>query len=160
VGVIAHSFGGVVTTMAVEHGLDTSAVVLIAAPSSVEDVITRFGDLAGVHGASMRAFRDGIERLTGMRISEIETFERVAGIRVPALIVHDRDDREVPFRDAERLAERWPRATLIATRGFGHRRILKNEEIIRRAVEFLSRLGLPLMNEHECFQQVHHAQLS
>jgi pimeloyl-ACP methyl ester carboxylesterase len=143
-GVIAHSFGGAVTTLALERGLDAASVVLIGSPSSVEDVVARFGELAGIKGAAMRAFRDGIERQTGVKMKDVEIFERVARLRVPALIVHDRGDPEVPFHDAERLAARWPGATLMATTGLGHRRILKDDEVIRRAVEFLSECGAAL----------------
>jgi pimeloyl-ACP methyl ester carboxylesterase len=143
-GVVAHSFGGAVTTLALERGLDATAVVLIASPSSVEDVIARFGALAGVRGAAMRAFRDGIERQTGVTIKDVEIFERVERLRVPALIVHDRDDREVPFHDAERLAGRWPNATLMPTTGLGHRRILKDDAVIGRAVEFLQQSAAAL----------------
>jgi pimeloyl-ACP methyl ester carboxylesterase len=135
--VVAHSFGGAVTTLALERGLDVASVVLIGSPSSVDDVITRFGALAGVRGAAMRAFREGIERQTGVKIKDVEIFERVARLEVPALIVHDRDDGEVPFHDAERLAARWPGATLMPTTGLGHRRILKDDEVIRRVVEFV-----------------------
>ncbi len=119
-------------------------MVLIGSPSSVEDVVARFGELAGIRGAAMRAFRDGIERQTGVKMKDVEIFERVARLRVPALIVHDRGDPEVPFHDAERLAARWPGATLMATTGLGHRRILKDDEVIRRAVEFLSECGAAL----------------
>jgi pimeloyl-ACP methyl ester carboxylesterase len=141
---VAHSFGGAVTTLALERGLDAGAVVLLGAPSSVEDVVARFGELAGVRGAAMRAFRDGIERQTGVKMKDVEIFERVAALRVPALIVHDRDDREVPFHDAERLAARWPGATLMPTSGLGHRRILKDDEVIDRTVEFVSQCGAAL----------------
>lgn len=137
-GVVAHSFGGAVTTLALERGLDAKAVVLIAAPSSVEAVIRRFGQTVGVPHAGMRAFREGIERQTGVRLKDVEIVERVPGLHVPALILHDRDDREVPFHHAERLAARWPGATLVATSGLGHRRILRDEEAIRRVVAFVS----------------------
>lgn len=143
-GVVAHSFGGAVTTLALERGLDAASVVLIGSPSSVEDVVARFGELAGIGGAAMRAFRAGIERQTGVKMKDVEIFERVARLRVPALIVHDRDDREVPFHDAERLLARWPGATLMTTTGLGHRRILKDDEVIRRTVEFVSQCGAAL----------------
>lgn len=136
-GIVAHSFGGAVTTLAIERGLEAKSVVLIGAPSSVEDVVRRFGELSGVRGEAMRAFRDGLERQTRVRMKDIEIFERVAGLHVPALIVHDRDDREVPFHDAERLVAQWPGAALIATSGLGHRRILKDDEVIRRTVAFV-----------------------
>jgi pimeloyl-ACP methyl ester carboxylesterase len=136
-GIVAHSFGGAVTTLALERGLDAAAVVLIAAPSSIDDVLRRFGEFTGLSGKAMHAFRGGIERQTGVRLRDVEIFERVAALTVPALIVHDRGDNEVPFHDAERLAARWPRSTLHGTERLGHRRILKDEEVIRRAVAFV-----------------------
>ncbi len=143
-GIVSHSFGGAITTLALERGLDVRAVVLIAAPSSIDDVIRRFGELTGLRGRSMRAFRAGIERQTGVRVADVEIFERVAALRVPALIVHDRGDVEVPFHDAERLSAQWPGSTLVATVRLGHRRILKDDEVIRRSVEFLTRCGAAL----------------
>lgn len=137
-GIVSHSFGGAITTLALERGLDVKAVVLIAAPSSIADVIRRFGELTGLRGRSMQAFRTGIERQTGVRLVDVEIFERVAALQVPALIVHDRGDGEVPFHDAERLSAQWPGSTLLATERLGHRRILKDGEVIRRAVEFLT----------------------
>jgi pimeloyl-ACP methyl ester carboxylesterase len=135
--VVTHSFGGAITTLALERGFDARSVVLIAAPSSIDDVVRRFGELMGLGGAAMRAFRVGIERQTGVKLVDVEIFERVAGLQVPALIVHDRGDAEVPFHDAERLVARWPNATLLATEGLGHRRILKDDEVIGRAVDFV-----------------------
>jgi pimeloyl-ACP methyl ester carboxylesterase len=146
-GIVAHSFGGAITTLALERGLDVAAVVLIAAPSSIDDVIRRFGELTGLRRASMQAFRAGIERLTGVRLADVEIFERVAALRVPALVVHDRGDNEVPFHDAERLAAQWPRAVLMATERLGHRRILKDEKVIRRAVAFVAKAGPGASNE-------------
>ena len=147
-GIVAHSFGGAITTLALERGLDVAAVVLIAAPSSIDDVIRRFGELTGLHSASMRAFRTGIERLTGVRLADVEIFERVAALHVPALVIHDRGDNEVPFHDAERLAAQWPRAVLMATARLGHRRILKDEKVIRRAVAFVANAGSGASNEN------------
>ena len=137
-GIVAHSFGGAITTLALERGLDAEAIVLIAAPSSIDDVVRRFGKLTGLRGRSMQAFRAGLERQTGVRLADVEIFERVAALRVPALIVHDRGDTEVPFHDAERLAAQWPGATLLATERLGHRRILKDDAVIRQAVAFVA----------------------
>ena len=134
--IVAHSFGGAITTLALERGLDARLVVYIASPSSIRDVLQRFGDAIGLSERAMQAFRAAIEQRTRVKLADVEIFERVAGLRVPALIVHDRGDSEVPFHDAERLAARWPGATLLATDHLGHRRILKDDDVIRRAVTF------------------------
>ncbi len=142
--VVTHSFGGAITTLALERGLDARAVVLIASPSSIDDVLRRFERSVGLSAAAANAFRAATERQTRVKLADVEIFERVAGLNVPALIVHDRGDREVPFHDAERLAARWPNATLMATEHLGHRRILKDDEVIRRTVSFISAAARPL----------------
>jgi pimeloyl-ACP methyl ester carboxylesterase len=141
--VVTHSFGGAVTTLALERGLDARSVVLIASPSSIDDVIRRFGEMVGLRGAATAAFRAALERQTGVTLADVEIFDRVAGLETPALVVHDRTDREVPFHDAERLAARWRGATLVATDGLGHRRILKDAGVIQRAVEFVRSRATP-----------------
>ena len=140
--IVAHSFGGAATTLAIERGLDVRSVVLIASPTSVRDIIARFAVLVGLRGRSLIAFREALEQRTGVPLRDVEIYERVSALQVPALIVHDRGDREVPFHDAERLMARWPGASFYPTEGLGHRRILKDDDVIRRAVEFVTNVAL------------------
>ena len=138
-GLVAHSFGGAATTFAIERGLDVRSVVLVSSPSSVADVVARFGRMLGLGTRAMQAFRRGLEKRTGLKLADVELYERAVRLRVPALIVHDRRDRDVPFSDAERLAARWPNAALLTTDGLGHRRILRDRDVIERAVQFVAR---------------------
>jgi pimeloyl-ACP methyl ester carboxylesterase len=140
-GIVAHSFGGAVTTLAIERGLDVKSTVLIASPSSVDDVVARFARMLGLGARATQAFRRGLEKQTGVKLADVEIYERAANLAVPALIVHDHRDRDVPFSDGERLAARWPHATLVATNGLGHRRILRDADVIRRAVDFVARVA-------------------
>jgi pimeloyl-ACP methyl ester carboxylesterase len=59
----------------------------------------------------------------------------------PALIIHDRDDPDVPYAHGEEIANAWPGAQLVATAGLGHRAILRDPDVVRRTVEFL-RVGV------------------
>jgi pimeloyl-ACP methyl ester carboxylesterase len=56
---------------------------------------------------------------------------------VPALVVHDRDDRDVPFSHGDEIARAWPGAELMATTGLGHRAVVWDAEVVRRTVGFL-----------------------
>ena len=62
------------------------------------------------------------------------------GPRLPVsgLIVHDRDDREVPYSEAEALSAAWPQAQLLATSGLGHSRVLGDATVVRAISEFLT----------------------
>ena len=68
---------------------------------------------------------------------------RLAGNRDDALLViHDRTDREVSFEHGARLAATWPKAQLRETDGLGHRKILRDPDVLAATVEFV-RLGAP-----------------
>ena len=53
------------------------------------------------------------------------------------LFVHDRDDAEVAFGSGLALARAWKDARLVATRGLGHRRILRAPEVVQDAIDFI-----------------------
>jgi len=60
-------------------------------------------------------------------------------MRVPLLVIHDRDDREVGWGDGAAIAQSWPRAELVTTTGLGHHRIVSDPAVIRQVVTFLRR---------------------
>jgi hypothetical protein len=51
--------------------------------------------------------------------------------------VHDDGDNEVPWRDGMTIAESWPGAKFMLTHNLGHRRILRDRDIIAAAVAFI-----------------------
>jgi len=62
-------------------------------------------------------------------------------MRVPLLVIHDREDREVRWNDGAAIAEAWPGAELMTTSGLGHHRIVSDSGVIRRVVSFLRPTG-------------------
>jgi hypothetical protein len=57
--------------------------------------------------------------------------------RPALLVVHDRDDRETFWRESQDIVAAWPDATLRTTTGLGHRRILRDANIVREVIEFV-----------------------
>jgi pimeloyl-ACP methyl ester carboxylesterase len=55
----------------------------------------------------------------------------------PALVIHDREDRDVPYEHGRQIAAAWPGAQLLTTTGLGHRAILRDPEVVRRTLTFL-----------------------
>ena len=141
--VIGHSFGGATTAYALSQGLPASRAVLIAAPESPEifyrELLTALGFPDHRHAAFLRA----MERDYGLRLDDIHGPRRAAEIRVPGLVIHDEDDREVPFAHGEAYAAAWPGAAFLRTGGLGHRRILRDRGVVAKAVAFLGE-GAPI----------------
>jgi len=148
-GVIAHSLGGSATNFALARGwIKVERVVTIAAPSELDSYSRHFARLLNVSDAVRDAMQKHIERRLGYRWKDLEGAYLAAQHATPALIVHDRGDREVPFSSAERIAAKWRGATLLPTERLGHRRILRDAGVIVRAVAFLvGGLRAPQSNE-------------
>jgi pimeloyl-ACP methyl ester carboxylesterase len=53
------------------------------------------------------------------------------------LLIHDEKDEVTNIEAATRVEERWDNALLLVTSGYGHFRIAKNPDVIRRIIDFI-----------------------
>lgn len=136
--VIAHSFGAASTSHALCRGLAPRRLAYVAGASGAEGALARFEAMLQPSPRVLARVRDGLERQTGVRLAEVET--RALATRhaqPPLLLVHDAGDREVPIDESRAVAGLWRGAELVVTEGLGHRRILRDPEVVRRVVDFL-----------------------
>ncbi|HEU4726402.1 MAG TPA: alpha/beta fold hydrolase [Kofleriaceae bacterium] len=136
--IVAHSFGAAATLLAHQRGAaDAARNVMIAPNAIIDDAVARFARAVALDDHDRGAFEDQLASHAGISVSALG-LDRLVGERDAALLViHDRDDREVPFAHGERLAATWQDARLLATSGLGHRRILRDQPVIAEAVEFI-----------------------
>jgi pimeloyl-ACP methyl ester carboxylesterase len=137
-GVIAHSFGGASTIVALTRGLRAGRVVIIGAPDALMSVIGRFKQVLGLSGAAEEAFLEAFGQQLGARPETFDVAKMSATLPAQALIVHDRGDTEVGFNEGYRVHQGWPGSVMLATEGLGHRRILKTQSVIEAAHRFLT----------------------
>jgi pimeloyl-ACP methyl ester carboxylesterase len=131
---IGHSLGGAASSLALKRGLTADRAVLIGAPADPAEFFTLFLGRLGIPPRLHSAIRRDVERAYGFAWGDL----RVGGVEVPALVLHDVDDLEVDYADAARIAEAWPGAEVVTTRGLGHQRILRDRDTVRRVVSWLS----------------------
>jgi predicted alpha/beta hydrolase family esterase len=137
-GLVAHSFGGAATTLALDAGLVARRLVFVAPPARFETFTERFIAGLGFDEAAASRFRRRAEDWVGLRFDEIEARRLARHQDAPLLVVHDRHDDEVLFEEGSELARCWPGARLIATEGLGHYRILRDREVVAATVGFLA----------------------
>lgn len=138
-GVVGHSMGGGATALALSWRFRAKRAVLLASPSSIEGVLDRFARFIGLPSVARHAFFETVARDVGFEPTDLDVSRLARRLNIPALVIHDRDDREVPFLDAEHIAASWPGARLLPVEGLGHRRILRDEVTLDATVEFLAR---------------------
>jgi pimeloyl-ACP methyl ester carboxylesterase len=134
--VIAHSFGCAATILAQRDGLRFARNVFIAPSIDFNAYMGRVADALRLNRAVVEAMIERVERRLGFSWDEIR-IERIAHqIDAKALVLHDPQDAEVPFSDAQLLAASWRSAELVRVNGLGHRRLLHDAEVVERIVRF------------------------
>jgi pimeloyl-ACP methyl ester carboxylesterase len=137
-GVAAHSFGAAGTAYAIASGLEVERAVFFAPPLSFESFWLRFRAGVGISPAVMdRMLRDA-EAWLEVRFDGIAPVHLAPAMTAPLLVLHDPEDREVPFEEGAELARRWPGAELRPAPGLGHLRILRDEACVAAAAGFLA----------------------
>lgn len=135
--VIGHSLGGAATAVALARGLAAERAVLIAPAADPIAAMERFSRFVGLGAGFGPRLADYLERQTRVPIDSLQAHRNAQVIGHPALIVHDLEDREVPWHEGERYARLWPGARMISTRGCGHNRIADDPGVIAAALRFL-----------------------
>jgi pimeloyl-ACP methyl ester carboxylesterase len=137
-GLIAHSFGAAATSLALHDGLEVERAVYIAPTGHLEQGLASFRSRLGVGRRAEAALHGELSRRFGAHLFRDLAIESLGPtLTVPLLVIHDRDDREVPFSEGTAIAGAWPGARLTATRGLGHNRILWNPGVVEETVRFL-----------------------
>ncbi len=143
-GLVSHSFGGPIAALAIEGGspldrrLSLDRIVLVASPHALTRVTRGFGDALSFTPSMQAGFNAIITNAARRPIETINTGDFLNTSGLPALIVHDVDDADVPYADAEAIVAAAPRATLMPVKGMGHRAIVIAPIVVRASVRFLA----------------------
>ncbi|MCK9380610.1 MAG: alpha/beta fold hydrolase [Sulfuritalea sp.] len=134
--IVGHSLGGAVAAMAMAQRPAVKRAVLIAPPASLADSSRRIAAALQWPEALRATVQRRIEYRFGLNWSAFEA-EQARGAQ-PLLVIHDRQDREVPFSEGRRHLNNWPRARLLETSGLGHRRVLEDATVIQATADFIA----------------------
>lgn len=142
--IVAHSFGSMVGLVAMEgappmpHGLPAiKGIALISSPNELTEVTRKFARHWSLDDCGRRAFEQRLERIGRRPIGCFTVSRLLNACGRPALLVHARDDDEVPFANSEQITADCAGAELLAFDGLGHRNILFASQVARRVVTFL-----------------------
>jgi pimeloyl-ACP methyl ester carboxylesterase len=136
--VIGHSMGSAAALLAFAHGLRVRRSVHLAGPSSLTPMVKGLAAMHGLGPADAAAFAGWVEGFIGARMGCVDLERLQPGLRHPGLIVHDVDDRTVPFGASMALHAAWPGSRLERLSGLGHRRLLADAGVIAHSVDFIA----------------------
>jgi len=138
---VGHSLGAGAIVIASSLKLETDRIVLISPVSDISKVTDQFAKALSIpkkimektHQYAWKKYHSSASKY-GSNWNEV--FD--SDFKVPSLIIHDINDKEIDISNARKLAERWSWAELMETKRLGHRRILLNPDVIARTLKFIT----------------------
>jgi pimeloyl-ACP methyl ester carboxylesterase len=154
--VIGHSLGGTAAAFARSRTSFGEQFVTIASPLHPREFLAEFARVLQLSPEASQALKQRLGARYGLSFEDFDLSRVLPQIQVPALVIHDRADREVPYQHGLELARHWPAARLMSTEGLGHRRILRAPEVVSAAVAAVTQGGrarsLEQVLERELFE--------
>jgi pimeloyl-ACP methyl ester carboxylesterase len=133
---VTHSLGATAGAYVASRGLPVERLVLLAPAASPPDYTRLFAQVFGLSEATREAMQRRIEAREGILMPQFEPPAVGPRIGMPTLVVHDRGDSINRFSDGQAYCEAIGDAQLLATDGLGHRKILKDAQVIGRVAIF------------------------
>lgn len=134
---IGHSLGGAALALHNIRDSRFNKLVLVGAPANLTGVLNRFASMLGLNQRGLDALYDVADSRVGTSHRVLDAAGNLSRIARQTLVVHDTQDKEVPFRDAEQFVTTYPYARLFKTEGLGHRRILNSPAVIDEIIDFI-----------------------
>lgn len=136
--IIGHSLGGMSVLNAIKQNLNVKKAVVIGSGDIIQDVINDFIAKLEINPKFGLLLKDHFEKKFGGKMDDFSAFKAAEQITIPVLVIHDTDDADVPVKAAYHIQKHLKNSELIITEGYGHRKILGNEEVVRKIISFLN----------------------
>lgn len=138
--IVGHSLGSGAIVIASSLELKTDKIILISPVADITKVTEQFAKALSIPARIMEKMHQYAWKKYYSSASKYgdnwnDVFE--SDFKVPTLIFHDINDKEIDVSNARKLAKQWSWAELIETKRLGHRRILLNPDVIAAALKFV-----------------------
>jgi hypothetical protein len=151
--ILAHSVAN--GAFGVNYGISSEAeknlikrYVAIAFPNHSLDIVEFFENNIGLSSRCHPYFYAECSNKLGFDLDEIRYGDIISKYDIPILLIHDKDDKELKFENAVKSATLLQhknykvngeiKPCFFESEGLGHRRILRDDGIVDRVVEFFS----------------------
>jgi pimeloyl-ACP methyl ester carboxylesterase len=134
---IGHSLGGMSVLNAIKDGLKVKKAVIIGSGDIVQDILDDFIFKLGLKPEMSKRLCTYFENKYQTKMDHYSAYRAAANVKIPVLVVHDNHDPEVSVKAGIHIHEHLENGTLLLTDNLGHRKILGNQNVIKRIIEFI-----------------------
>lgn len=136
--IIGHSVGGTASAIALDskNKLSIKKLISLGAPSNFIGLVKNYNNMMGFNKNVIKAINIYYLKHFGYLPEYFTVANFSKNIQAKGLIIHDKKDRIIPYRDALEIKKHYQNAELIKTMGFGHG--LKSDKVYNHIIEFLN----------------------
>ncbi len=135
--VIGHSFGASSSLISATSFLDAKTIISIGSANKVSEIMQRFTKSLTMSKKAGKRLQNHAERKWKLKVDSFSASEAAKKIEQPVLVVHDVKDGDVPVSCAFEIRQNLKNGKLFLTHGLGHTKILRNKDVVNKAVEFI-----------------------
>lgn len=134
---IGHSLGGMSVLNALKNGLAVKKSVVIGSGDIVQDILDDFIFKLKLKSEISTRLRSYFENKYQIKMDDFSSYRAAKEIEIPVLVIHDKNDPDVPVKAGIHIHENLKNGALFLTEGLGHRKLLGNQAVIRKITEFI-----------------------
>lgn len=134
---IGHSLGGMSILNSLKRGLNVKKAVIIGSGDIIQDIIDAFITKLGLPSKIGHLLKQHFESKTKEEMESYSSHLVAQYITTPTLIIHDKNDDDVPVEAAYNIHKHLKNSSLLLTEGLGHRKILGDEKVLDSIQKFI-----------------------
>ena len=86
---------------------------------------------------SAQLIQSRLEKKWKIKVDDSSSSTVAKKINIPVLVIHDKTDGDVPVNCAYEIRKNLKKGSLLITNKLGHTKILRNEEIVMKSINFI-----------------------
>ncbi|NRA87542.1 MAG: alpha/beta fold hydrolase [Rhizobiales bacterium] len=130
--IVGHSMGGAIIGLLSKLMSLPKSVTIISCPTDITGIFKRYFDLIKVSKRSQTLILEHINNLSQYNIDDMSLVNLTIYKQSSVLIIHDKNDKEIPYSDFLALKNKWQGGEFLSTEGLGHRRILRDDALVEK----------------------------
>lgn len=134
---IGHSFGGMCLFNSVSDFMKIKALVTIGSGDKTSNILRQFVRNLHLKDSIYPKLQHYLEDKWQVKVDDYASSYVAKKITIPTLIIHDTEDGDVPVRYAYDIRQNLQKGAILITSGLGHTKILRDKNIVQKAVDFI-----------------------
>lgn len=123
----------------IKQGLQVKKAISISAGCVITDIIKDFVSKLELKPVLVSKIKNNFYRKFHEDIDNYSANVAAQKVTIPTLVIHDSNDNDVHVSCANNIRQNLQQGELLITNGLGHRRILKDDFVINRIIDFIKR---------------------